>query len=82
VLVQQAQENTPGFSDKDYRKAAHIRRRRRKVWGADLVVKVKEPLPHESKIAPRTDPFYLSASCPNPALVKALLQKRSTAIGL
>ena len=53
-----------------------------KAWGADLIVKVKEPLPGEFKyFRPGQILFTFLHLAPNPVLVKALLQAKVTAIG-
>src|SRR5258708_22889753 len=81
VLVQKNAGDHAGFPDSDYRKAGATLVEPRRAWGADLVLKVKEPLPNEFKFL-RTGQilFTFLHLAPNPPLVKALLQKKVTAI--
>src|SRR5437667_2592120 len=82
VLVEKGAGLHAGFSDSDYRKAGAALVDARKAWAADLVVKVKEPLPNEFKsLRPGQILFTFLHLAPNPALVKALLQKKVTAVG-
>jgi alanine dehydrogenase len=81
VLVESGAGLHAGFSDPDYRKAGATLVDARTAWGADLVVKVKEPLPNEFKyLRPGQILFTFLHLAPNPALVKALLQKKVTAV--
>jgi alanine dehydrogenase len=81
VLVEKSAGHHAGFSDSDYRKAGATLVDARKAWGADLVVKVKEPLPNEFKyLRPSQILFTFLHLAPNPALVKALLHKKVTAV--
>src|SRR5882672_4013951 len=81
VLVQSGAGADAGFRDQDYRKAGASLVDARLAWGADLVVKVKEPLPNEfNYLRPGQILFTFLHLAPNRALVKALLQKKVTAI--
>src|ERR1700730_6426929 len=81
ILVQKGAGEHAGFPDADYRKAGATLVNAKKAWGANAVVKVKEPLPSEYKfLKPQQILFTFLHLAPNPALVKALLQKRVTAI--
>jgi alanine dehydrogenase len=81
VLVQKGAGEHAGFYDADYRKAGATLVDAKRAWSADLVVKVKEPLPPEYKyFRPQRILFTFLHLAPNPSLVKALLQKKVTAI--
>jgi len=81
VLVQSGAGAHAGFRDQDYRKAGASLVEARMAWGAELVVKVKEPLPHEFRyLRPGQILFTFLHLAPNPSLVKALLRKKVTAI--
>jgi len=83
VLVQKGAGDHAGYRDSEYRKAgASIVPQASAAWVAELVVKVKEPLPAEFKyFRPDQILFTFLHLAPNPALVKALLKSRVTAIG-
>jgi alanine dehydrogenase len=82
VFVEKGAGHHAGFSDTDYRKGGATLVEVHKAWGADLVVKVKEPLPGEFKyLRPGQILFTFLHLAPNAALVKALLQKKVTAVG-
>ena len=82
VLVQKGAGEHAGFADKDYRKAGAVLVPASRAWAADLIVKVKEPLPSEFKyFRPGLILFTFLHLAPNPSLVKALLRKKVTAIG-
>ncbi len=81
VLVQKNAGDHAGFSDKDYRQAGALLVSAPSAWGADLVIKVKEPLSSEFKyLRPGLVLFTFLHLAPNRALVKALLQKKVTAV--
>ncbi len=81
VLIQKGAGEHAGFHDSDYRKAGAALVDAERAWGAGLVVKVKEPLPAEYKyFRPKQILFTFLHLAPNPDLVKALLQKKVTAI--
>ncbi|HVO32283.1 MAG TPA: alanine dehydrogenase, partial [Elusimicrobiota bacterium] len=71
------------FPDADYRRAgAQIAKTAAAAWGAELVVKVKEPLPAEFRcFRPNLLLFTFLHLAPNPKLVQALLRRNVTAIG-
>ena len=83
VRVQKGAGEASGFSDSEYRKAgAAILPHPSAAWSADLILKVKEPLPvefhhlHSGQIL-----FTFLHLAPNPKLVDALLKRSVTAIG-
>jgi len=81
VFVQNGAGEHAGFLDKDYRLAGATLVSVAKAWTADLVVKVKEPLPSEfCRFRPGQILFTFLHLAPNPALVKAILKARVTAI--
>lgn len=81
VLVQSGAGAHAGFSDAEYRKAGAQCVTAAKAWSADLVVKVKEPLPAEFKfLRPKQILFTFLHLAPNAALTKALLDKYVSAI--
>ncbi len=81
VLMQKGAGEHAGFPDADYRKAGAKIVDARKVWSAELVVKVKEPIPSEFKyFRPGLKLFTFLHLAPNRNLVKALMQKKITAI--
>jgi alanine dehydrogenase len=81
VLVQKGAGEHAGFPDSDYRRAGATLVDPSRAWGADLVVKVKEPLPTEFKyLRPGQVLFTFLHLAPNPGLVKALLQRKVTAV--
>jgi len=81
VYVQEGAGEHAGFSDKDYRQAGATLVNATKAWSADLVVKVKEPLASEFRyLRPGQILFTFLHLAPNPALVKALLKAKVTAI--
>lgn len=83
VLVQKGAGAHAGFSDDEYRRAgAKPAASAAQVWGAELVLKVKEPLPSEFKFfRPGLILFTFLHLAPNKKLVDALLRGRVTAIG-
>jgi alanine dehydrogenase len=81
VLIQKGAGAHAGFSDADYRKAGGSLVDAAKAWSADLVVKVKEPLPVEFRYFRRNQILFTFLHlAPNTALVKALLKTKVTAI--
>src|ERR1035437_4059891 len=81
VLVQKGAGEHAGFPDVEYRKAGAALVDAKKAWSAELVVKVKEPLPSEFKyFRPQKILFPFLHLAPNPVLVKALLKAKVTAI--
>ncbi len=81
VLIQKSAGEHAGFSDAEYRKAGATLVDARRAWSADLIVKVKEPLPQEFKyFRPKQILFTFLHLAPNPPLVKALLRRHVTAI--
>jgi alanine dehydrogenase len=81
VFVQQGAGEHAGFPDQDYRRAGATLVTAAKAWSADLVVKVKEPLPSEFRFfRPGQILFTFFHLAPNPTLVKALLKSKVTAI--
>jgi alanine dehydrogenase len=82
VWVQKGAGEHAGFPDKDYRAAGASLVTAATAWSADLVVKVKEPLPSEfTHLRPGKILFTFLHLAPNPALVKALLKNKVTAVG-
>lgn len=83
VFVEKGAGEHAGFPDPEYRKAgARIVPFAPAAWAADLVVKVKEPLPKEfTRFRPGQILFTFLHLAPNPKLVQALLKRRVTAIG-
>ncbi|MDB4868415.1 MAG: alanine dehydrogenase [Cohnella sp.] len=71
-----------GFTDHDYTKAgAQIVHTAMEVWSADMIVKVKEPLPSEYPYFKPGQILYTYLHlAPEPELAKALLDKRVVAI--
>ena len=81
ILIQKGAGDHAGFPDADYRKAGAILVDAKKAWGAELVVKVKEPLSSEYRyFRPKQILFTFLHLAPNTALVKALRKSRVTAV--
>jgi len=81
VLIQKGAGERAGFPDSDYRKAGAMLVAAKRAWGAEMIVKVKEPLTPEYKyLKPEQILFTFLHLAPNPALVKALVQKKVTAV--
>jgi alanine dehydrogenase len=79
VLVQKSAGQTAGFTDVEYREAgARIVAEAKDVWrGADLILKVKEPLPIEYPlIRERQALFTYLHLAAGPELTKVLLKKK------
>ena len=83
VRVQKGAGEHAGFSDSDYRKAgAQLVGPASAAWAAELILKVKEPLAQEFRFfRPGQILFTFLHLAPNTQLVKALLNKKVTAIG-
>jgi len=83
VFVQKGAGEAAGFADADYRKAgATIVTTAAQAWAADIVIKVKEPLPAEFRFfRPQQILFTFLHLAPNRPLVDALLKKQVSAIG-
>ncbi len=83
VLVQKFAGEQAGFPDSEYRKAgATVVSKAAAVWAAQLVLKVKEPLPEEFGFFRQNQILFTFLHlAPNAQLVRALLRKRVTAIG-
>lgn len=83
VLVETQAGEPAGFLDTEYRKAgAKVVTKAAQTWSADLVLKVKEPLPSEfHHFRPNQILFTFLHLAPNPKLTHALLRRRVTAIG-
>jgi alanine dehydrogenase len=83
VLVERGAGEHAGFPDREYRKTrAQLVRSAAQAWGADLVVKVKEPLSEEFRhFRAGQILFTFLHLAPNATLVSALLKRRVTAIG-
>jgi alanine dehydrogenase len=79
VIVQRSAGTSAGFADAEYRSAgATLAASAAKVWAsADLVLKVKEPLPQEYRLLRRGQALftYLHLAA-GPALAEVLLSKR------
>jgi alanine dehydrogenase len=81
VLIQKGAGEHAGFPDQAYRAAGANLVSAAKAWSAELVVKVKEPLPSEfTHLRPGQILFTFLHLAPNPALVKALLKNKVTAV--
>src|ERR1041385_6878560 len=80
VLVEKGAGDHAGFPDSEYRKAGAIMVDAKHAWGAELVIKVKEPLPSEFKyFRPQQILFTFLHLAPNPELVKALMKAKVSA---
>lgn len=83
VLVEAGAGEGSGFADDDYRAAGCALEAAPAVWGADLVVKVKEPLPVEyGYFRPGLVLFAFLHLAPNPGLTAALVQGGVVALGM
>lgn len=84
VLVEKGAGEGSGFSDKEYEKEGAKIVSQKEVWGADLIVKIKEPLPSEYQFF-RPDLLlftYLHLAHPElKELTLELLKNKVTAIG-
>ncbi len=82
VLVQRGAGKESGFSDSEFARAgATIVPDAAEAWSADLVVKVKEPVPREYRfLTERTALFTYLHLAAFPKLTDALLEKKVTAI--
>jgi len=83
VLLQAGAGNESGFPDSEYASAgAVVVPSARMAWDAELVVKVKEPLPEEfSFLSEKSSIFTYLHLAAFPVLTDALLEKRVAAIG-
>lgn len=84
VRIQKGAGEGAGFPDQEYRKVgrATLVEKASAAWKADLIVKVKEPLPSEYRFfRPQQIIFTFLHLAPNPFLVRALLKTCVTAIG-
>ena len=83
VLVEQGAGAGSGFSDKEYTDAgATIVASAADAWAAELVVKVKEPLPQEYQfLRPGLGLFTFLHLAACPELLQVLLEKKVLAIG-
>jgi len=82
VLVESGAGEGSGFSDEEYRRrGARIVPDPAEVWGCELVLKVKEPLPSEYPyLRPGLVLFAFLHLAANPDLTSALLRARTVAI--
>lgn len=82
VWVQSSAGTGSGFVDEDYQKAgAKIVYSGKEAWSADMIVKVKEPLPEEYGYFREGQILYTYLHlAPEPELTKNLLEKRVVAI--
>lgn len=81
VLVQKGAGTHAGFADREYQKAGARLVDAKAAWGADLVVKVKEPLPAEFKfLRPNQILFTFLHLAPNRPLVQALLDRKVSGV--
>jgi alanine dehydrogenase len=82
VIVQRGAGEESGFPDSEFARAgATIVPDAAKAWSADLVVKVKEPVPREFRyLSERTALFTYLHLAAFPALTDALLKKKVTGI--
>ncbi|MDA8099533.1 MAG: alanine dehydrogenase [Nitrospiraceae bacterium] len=82
VLVERAAGEGSGFSDQEYEKAgAEIASGEKVFERAELIVKVKEPLPQEyGLLRPGIALFTYLHLAPNPGLTRLLLEKRITGL--
>jgi len=84
VLVESSAGNLSGFRDEDYNAAgAKVESSAEKVWtGANMIIKVKEPLESEYKyFRPDLNLFTYLHLASVPALAKALCETKVTSIG-
>ena len=82
VRIQKGAGEGSGFMDADYRRAgATLASSAAQVWSAELVIKVKEPLPSEFRFFRAGQILFAFLHlAPNRALTLALLKKKVTAI--
>ncbi|RME87760.1 MAG: alanine dehydrogenase [Zetaproteobacteria bacterium] len=82
VIVEQGAGEGAGFSDADYRRHGAIVADREAAWGADLVVKVKEPLSEEYPyLRPGLVLFTYLHLAAAPELLRVLIERRVAAFG-
>jgi alanine dehydrogenase len=81
VVVENAAGDASGFHDAEYRDAGAVIGSRAEAWAADLVVKVKEPVPSEFPLLSETSTLFtflhLAAL---PELTEELVARRVTAV--
>jgi alanine dehydrogenase len=82
VLIEAGAGEGSGFADEEYgRRGARVIRDPAEVWGADLVLKVKEPLPEEYRyLRPGLVLFAFLHLAADPQLTQVLLASRAVAI--
>jgi len=82
ILVEPSAGDGSGFSDNEYRQAgAEFIDKERLFKRADLVVKVKEPLPEEYDLLRQGSALFTYLHlAPNPGLTRILLDKKITAL--
>jgi len=81
VLVEEGAGEGSGFSDADYRAAGAVIVSRDEAWGAEMVLKVKEPLPEEyGFIRPGQILFTYLHLAADRALTLALVERGAVAI--
>lgn len=82
VIVEEGAGTGSGFSNEDYVKAgAGIAADASEVWMADMIIKVKEPLPQEYHFFKKGQILFTFLHlAPEPELTKALLEKEVVAI--
>jgi alanine dehydrogenase len=82
VIVELEAGNGSGFPDEEYRKAGGVAVPRDKVFAqADLIVKVKEPLPQEFGLLQEGQSIFTYLHlAPNRALVEFMLKKKITGV--
>jgi alanine dehydrogenase len=82
ILIETSAGAGSGFSDQEYREAgAEVVDSAEEVWKADMVMKVKEPLPEEFKFFREGLIIYTYLHlAPEPELTKALVDHKVTAI--
>lgn len=82
ILIETMAGKGSGFSDQEYaRSGAQIMSREKVFARAELLVKVKEPLPEEyDLLSPNAALFTYLHLAPNPSLTRLLLEKKVTAL--
>lgn len=82
ILIQKDAGADAGFKDAEYRRAGATLVDAKRAWSAEMVLKVKEPLPPEfTFFRPGLILFTFLHLAPNKRLVEALLKAKVTAIG-
>src|SRR5512146_680876 len=81
VLVETGAGLGSGFSDDEYRRAGASLVSHDDAWGADMVMKVKEPLPSEHKyLRPGLLLFTYLHLAAEPELTKVMLEQQVTGV--